>query len=103
MKFFQLKVSVPAECVGRITVNNLHEAHPTLDKAAGRQADLAERTGHFVVESIESLSIGALFRKLEEIWNGGLHAESQLVGFDTGQHSRILGVLHRLKLIEPPQ
>jgi hypothetical protein len=64
---------------GAVAVEDLDESDPALGQAACREHLLAERAGHVVVESVELAGRFALVRKAEDLGDGRLHAEGQLV------------------------
>ena len=61
----------------------LDEPNPTLDQAAGQQASCAEFGGFRIVESVQRLGLGRLFRQVDGFGSFALHAEGEFVGGDS--------------------
>ncbi len=84
-----------------VAVHDLHESHPLFDEAAGGQELHAEGARHLIVEAVQGLRLPRFLLEIQDLRDGRLHAEGQLVGLDAGGKRRIVGVSDRAQLVEP--
>ena len=98
------KAGVGVPCAGgALAVKNLDEADPALGEPPGREHLLAERPGDVLVETVEPAGGFVLFVEPQDLGNGRLHAEGQLVRLDPGAELGVGRVLNRREAVEPAQ
>ena len=95
-------VSVP-RAGGAVAVEDLDEADAAFGEPAGREHLLAERAGDVVVETVEPAGGFVLVLEAEDLGDGRLHAEGQLVRLDPGAELGVRRVLERGEPVEPAQ
>ena len=99
----QAAVGVPGAGAAVGAVEDLHEPDAALDQPPGRQAHLAERAGHVLIQAVEPMACRRLVVKPQHLGHGHLHAEGQLVRLDPRSQGGIVGILDRREPIQPAE
>ena len=94
MAALEIAVRIPGAGAAIAAVKDLHKAHAALHQPAGREALLAERLRHRMIEAVEPARGCALLRKLEDLRYSGLHAEGKLIRLDAGAQGGVIGIFN---------
>ena len=94
---------VPGPGAAVAAVEDLHEPGAAFHQPARRQALLAEGLRLRLVEAVEGLRRGSFGGEAEDVGDGGLHAEGELVRLDPGTQGGVVGVGHRRERVQPPE
>ena len=95
-------VGVPGPAAAA-AVEDLHEAHASLDHTAGGQTELPEWSGVGLLESVEPARAVGFALQLQRLGHGCLHARGHFVGQDPGPQLWIVGIIDARETIEPAQ